>query len=284
MISLPYITLAVLVLGLFVVRSRKITIVFLAAQVFLGFIYEIVTPAGLFAVAAFWGVAALHWRYLSSREWVNAVRILCLAAIAIGFSSHLVPGFHNLRVFEGIVVSPTSMPFTMYLNFDKTIAAVIIAMASGLLIPFGVKSWRDTLMIAGFCVALLIPMATSSGYVQFDPKFPEAFWLWAFNNLLFVCFAEEVIFRGLIQGYLSQIAARYALSSFIPLVVSALLFGVMHFHGGPLYIGFATVAGLFYGYAYYRTQRLESAILVHFFLNLCHFLFFSYPAAATFVK
>lgn len=286
MMPLPYITLALLVLGLFVVRSRKIITVLLAAQIFLGFIYEIVNPVGLFAVAAFWGMCALHWRYLSSREWFNTIRVMGIAAIAIGFANHLVPGFHNTRVLEGIVVSPTSMPFTMYLNFDKTIAAVIIAMASGLLwrqtTPFGLKSWRETLKIAGFCIGTLMFLAVVNGYVKFDPKFPESFGLWAFNNLLFICFAEEIIFRGLIQTQLMRLAARCNIPPFIPIVMSALLFAFTllgHLSVGPLFIGFVTVAGLFYGYAYYRTQRLEAAILVHFLLNLCHFLFFSYPAA-----
>ncbi len=43
-------------------------------------------------------------------------------------------------------------------------------------------------------------------------------------------------------------------------------------------VGLATIAGLFYGYAYWKTNRLEASILVHFGLNLIHFVAFSYPA------
>jgi len=77
-------------------------------------------------------------------------------------------------------------------------------MASGLFIkqtaPFGIKALRDTVLVAAACIALLIPLAVFSGYVGYEPKFPESFWLWTFNNLYFVCFAEEVIFRGVIQS------------------------------------------------------------------------------------
>lgn len=286
-VSLPYITLALLVAALFTVRSRKIIAVVLAAQIFLAFIYEIINPLGLSAVAAFWAICVLHWRNVSSKEWLNTTWIFLIAAMAIGFASHSIPGFHNIRVFDGILISPHAVPFTMYLNFDKTIAAVILAMASGLLFKqtgsFGMKAARETVVISAFCISLLIPLAILSGYVNFEPKFPETFWLWAFNNLLFVCFAEEVIFRGLIQTHLIQMANRRQISPLIPIFISALLFAVAlpgHYHGGPLLMAFATFAGVFYGYAYYRTNRLESAILVHFMVNVCHFLLFSYPMTA----
>jgi membrane protease YdiL (CAAX protease family) len=199
----------------------------------------------------------------------------------------MIPGFHNLRLYSGILISPTSMPFTMYLNFDKTMAAVIIAVTSGIFFrqvgSFGRNAWRETFIISALCVSLLIPLAILSGYVQFDPKFPDSFWLWAFNNLCFVCFAEEVIFRGVIQTHLIQLANRWKLSPFIPILISSLLFALAlpgHLQGGPLFVGFVTLSGLFYGYAYYKTKRLESAIVVHFIVNLTHFLLFSYPMAA----
>jgi membrane protease YdiL (CAAX protease family) len=142
-------------------------------------------------------------------------------------------------------------------------------------------------VVSAFCISLLIPLAILSGYVNFDPKFPGSFWLWAFNNLYFVCFAEEVIFRGVIQTHLMKLANRYKVSPFLPIFVSALLFAIAlpgHRQGGATFIAFVTLSGLFYGYTYHKTKRLESAILVHFIVNVCHFLLFSYPAAAVIVK
>src|SRR5277367_3021287 len=58
----------------------------------------------------------------------------------------------------------------------------------------------------------------------------------------------------------------------LPLIASSVFFGLYHYEGGLTYIAFATIAGAFYGFAYMSTKRIESAILVHFGLNLTHFL------------
>jgi membrane protease YdiL (CAAX protease family) len=288
----PYLTLGLLIAGLFMIRSRILLSILLAAQIVFAFLHGLIDPLGLLFVASFWGLCALHWQTLSRFERFNserfsALRIFFIATIAIAFASHMIPGFHNLRLFNGVSLSSTAAPFTMYLNFDKTIAAVIIALVGGFFIQqkntFGFKTLRDTVVIAGLCLSLLAPIAILSGYVHYEPKFPDTFWLWAFNNLYFVCFAEEVIFRGLIQNQLMKMADRWNVSPYIPIIISAILFAVAlpgHRQGGLMFMGFVILSGLFYGYAYHRTKRLESAILVHFMVNLAHFLLFSYPMVA----
>lgn len=291
-LMIPYIILSVLIVGLFFARSRELPTLFTVISILVAFMcgtimFWPINIIGLLAIGIFWGLCELHWRNRSTKEWINAIRLTLLVGVALAFANHLMPGFHNLRVITDIQISASSSPFTMYLNFDKTIAAVILALSSGILpkqtSPFGKKSLAEVLKISTLCIALLIPLAMLSGYVTFDPKYPEPFWLWAFNNLLFVCFAEEVIFRGIIQNYLMQVAQRYRISSFIPILLTSVLFGTLllgHLHGGIIYIAFATISGLFYGYAYHITGRLEAAILVHFIVNLTHFLLFSYPMAA----
>lgn len=290
-ILFPYLTLSLLVAALLFVRSRKVIAILLAAQIVIGFFYGIMNPMALGAVAAFWGICTLHWRNPSTKKWLNSLRLFAILAIAISFASHFIPGFHNLRVFSGLIITPTATPFNMYLNFDKTIAAVILVATSGLLLrqvgSFSLKFIKESSIVAVLCVSLLVPLGILAGYVNFEPKFPDSFWLWAFNNLLFVCFAEEVIFRGIIQNYLMQFAMRWKMSPFIPILVSAVLFALLlpgHLQGGPVFIALATISGLFYGYAYQRTHRLESAILVHFLVNLSHFLFFSYPMLSSVIK
>lgn len=79
-----------------------------------------------------------------------------------------------------------------------------------------------------------------------------------------------------------KIANKRQWPSFIPILITAILFGLVllgHVKGGITYIGFVMIAGLFYGYVYYRPQRLEAAILTHFGVNTCYFLLFTYPAA-----
>lgn len=107
--------------------------------------------------------------------------------------------------------------------------------------------------------------------MNYEFKFPGFVWIWAFNNLLFVTFAEETLFRGVIQ---SSFRNRY-----FGLGIGALLFGLAHYRGGINYIISATFAGLFYGFAYLRTGRIQACMLAHFFFNLTHLIFFTYPAS-----
>nr|WP_245207581.1 CPBP family glutamic-type intramembrane protease [Rickettsia fournieri] len=41
------------------------------------------------------------------------------------------------------------------------------------------------------------------------------------------------------------------------------------------------MCGFFYGYAYYKTDKILCSVIVHFGLNLCHVLLFTYPALKT---
>jgi membrane protease YdiL (CAAX protease family) len=282
----PYISLAFVVLCAH--RSRPAFPFLIATQLVIAYVFGVVNLQGFSALIIFLGICELHSRNFSSREWLNSTVIFIKAAIALCFASHIVPGFHNLLVLNNVKFSPSSSLFNMYLNFDKTMAAVILAASTAhiwkgfnLLHKEFVK---DTLVISLLCIAVIMPLAVLSGYVHYDPKFPPELWLWALNNLLFVCFAEEVIFRGVIQNRLMQIARRLNMPTFIPIFLTALLFGTAHLQGGMMYISLATIGGLFFGYAFHKTGRLVSSIIVHFLLNLTHFLLFTYPAAAVMVR
>ena len=116
------------------------------------------------------------------------------------------------------------------------------------------------------------------GYVKLDFKGPDWSWLWVLTNLLFVCVAEEALFRGFIQEQLSQIFRSQKNGSIWALRIAAILFGLAHFKGGWILVGLAIVAGVFYGLAYKETRRVEAPILTHFAFNLIHFVAFTYPA------
>ena len=97
------------------------------------------------------------------------------------------------------------------------------------------------------------------------------------NNLFFVCLAEEALFRGFIQNGFTRLFPKTPFFSYASIAVAAVLFGLAHYKGGPIYVALAAVAGLFYGFAYQKTNRLDAAVLVHFGFNTIHFLLFSYP-------
>jgi len=117
------------------------------------------------------------------------------------------------------------------------------------------------------------------GYVRFDFKTTNVFFVWAVSNLFFTCITEEVFFRLFLQDTFLKISSKYTKwSAPIGIGVASLLFGIAHFAGGTKYIVLACIAGIFYGYAYYKTGKIEASILTHFLLNATHFIFFSYPA------
>ena len=123
---------------------------------------------------------------------------------------HLVPGFNNLLVFERVRFSPDSIPFTMYLNFDKIVVGVFICILY-------LKSQRQILdrrslllsaRCAGVLISILMGLAFLLHYVRFNFKFPEMGWIGILNNLFFVCFAEEAFFRGICTGWIDRTAAK----------------------------------------------------------------------------
>lgn len=214
------------------------------------------------------------------------IRVLSAVALLIlssGLELHILPGFHNLQVLDNVKISENGIPFSLYLNFDKTIVGIFIL---GILHPLittkneWVKMFKA--IIPG--LFLLIPIITCLSflfhYVQFDPKLPGSLLIWSCTNLLFVCVAEEGFFRGFIQKYLSLAFQNNKYGNLLAVSVASILFGLAHFSGGILYVLLAFIAGMGYGFIYFRTQRIEASIITHFILNLIHFLFFTYPALA----
>ncbi|MGN6669963.1 MAG: lysostaphin resistance A-like protein, partial [Candidatus Nucleicultricaceae bacterium] len=139
------------------------------------------------------------------------------------------------------------------------------------------RSFLPGLSFGVLASLVLLPLALFSHYVQLDLKMP-AFWIiWVLNNFLIVCVAEEIFFRGFVQAELSK-AFTFKTGPIVALVITALFFGAGYHQGGPVFMILSTIAGLFYGAAYMKTARLETAIIAHFVLNAIHFFAFTYPA------
>ncbi len=230
-------------------------------------------PILLFAVVCYY-----FNKLTGTLKWMSGVAIVlfCLA-----FGMHVFPGFHNPIIVEHVLLSQDSIPYTLRFNFDKALVGLFIIFWLHPLVP-DVREFFVMLkkMLPVALISLFVVMMFSFllGYVRFDTKLPDflGYWLWA--NLFFTCVAEEALFRGFLQKQLSLLLNKLKYGAMIALFVCAILFGLAHAGGGAKYVLLATVAGLGYGMVYYRTQRIESSILLHFVLNSIHILFFSYPA------
>ena len=66
---------------------------------------------------------------------------------------------------------------------------------------------------------------------------------------------------------------------YVSIVITSILFGLVHLPIGGIFAVFAFITGLAYGYSYYKTKSIEAAILTHFTVNFIHFTIFTYPVA-----
>lgn len=252
---------------------RRAALGLLAGTLVIGTINSTLQPPALAALVALGGVAFFCYRQQAQNKLALAGEAFLVAG-SVALMLHLLPGFHNLKIVSGALAGPQSAPFTFYYNFDKAlIPFVLLGCLPTLLkrpaMPPGNRLWWLVLLLS---MPLLLLFATLAGGLRVEPHYPE--WLGAFMlaNLFFVSFAEEALFRGYIQQRLSQ---RFG--NLWALLATAVLFGLVHYPGGPLLVFFAALTGVIYGLAWQWSGRVWVAALVHFAFNMLHLLFFTYP-------
>jgi membrane protease YdiL (CAAX protease family) len=229
--------------------------------------------------------AALSAYFLrrSEKPWVRVLAAAGLLLTGVGLGAHVFPGFHNLKVIDAVQVSEHGIPFTLYLNFDKTLVGIIILSQMHTLVR-GRKQWMDLLKQilarAPFIILMIAVLSILFHFVRWDPKVPDILPIWAVTNLLFVCLAEEGFFRGFLQKYLGELWQDHRYGQAMALTLASVAFGVAHFAGGVTYVILASIAGLGYGWMYQVSGRIEASIITHFLLNLVHILLLTYPALA----
>lgn len=225
--------------------------------------------------------------YYSQVEKVPAfVRLLAkimIVILSVGLATHQFPGFHNLKVLDHVYISNSGIPFTLYLNYDKTVVGILIL---GFTVPLiaNKNEWlnlfKQLVVKVPIVILIVIIAAFILKFVKLDAKIPHSIFIWAVTNLLFVCMAEEAFFRAFLQKNLFQVMRKIKFGHYWALLIAAILFGLSHYAGGARCVILATLAGIGYGWVYLATKRIEGSILSHFGLNLTHFLFLTYPALA----
>ena len=275
MLPLPD-TLIWLALGLAVLlclaRQQRSGLILLGVALLTALWLERLSP-----VAALVSLAGLllAWRTPGLSQPWRGVALTLLLLWAMALTLHLVPGFDNLKVLDRVQAGPASVPFTLYLNLDKPLIFFGLLLAwPALLGPGGTMRWRPLALLM-LPLATLLLLAWQLGALKPEVGLPHWWWLFAVNNLVFTCVAEEALFRGLIQ---QGVASRS--KPWLGLLVASLLFGAAHLAGGPLLVLFAALAGACYGLAFQLSGRLSVAILLHFLFNFAHLALFTYPLAS----
>ncbi|HJD55768.1 MAG TPA: CPBP family intramembrane metalloprotease [Rickettsia endosymbiont of Pyrocoelia pectoralis] len=242
-------------------------------------LYEsIINIIGLSTLVIFTAITYIYFHFPQLNKVVRICLFIAISVCFACFAFHKVPGFFNIIAIDKLQLSKVSIPFSMYLNFDKVMPALIIYVIGNLHISEKQKISEDikyTALSLLICIIIVVILTLITGYALFEPKIPSILPIWAINNFFFICFSEEVFFRGFLQRTLQNLLLKRRI---LAVIITALIFGLTHFQGGIVYIALSTICGFFYGYAYYKTNKILCSMIVHFGLNLSHLLLFTYPA------
>lgn len=225
-------------------------------------------------------LAGLVWLMRDQRGGVRTIAAVLAAVLALALATHRLPGFYNPLLLDGVVLSDHAPAFSQYGNLDKgAVGLVLVA-----LLCRRMPSWRAlgqalrrAAPVAAVTLVTVFGLGLALGLVQPAFKLSPVVIQFLLVNLFFTVVAEEAFFRGFVQQPLTAALARYRWGAFVAVLCSALLFGLVHLGGGPLYALLATVAGLGYAWAYARTGIIEASILLHLLVNGVHVIGFTYP-------
>ncbi|NDV82201.1 CPBP family intramembrane glutamic endopeptidase [Bacteroides sp. 51] len=193
----------------------------------------------------------------------------------------LIPNtFYNISQGNSLdTVSSQAIAITMFLGFfimggylwkagyistDKRTWSPV----SGIYLVFTTLIWLASIIILEHLFSLLpeIPNLLKS---DFDTL--QSGWLGILSIALFGPILEELMFRGAIM--------RALLKKYNPtkaIILSALIFGIIHFNPAQIVAG--AILGLLLGWIYYKTASLIPCILIHILNNsLSVYLNLKYP-------
>lgn len=192
----------------------------------------------LFAVLLFGAGAATGRRASLAFALAGAV------FLAMGFG--LVPGF-----------TPIALG-TVQVNSGKALAGL----SALVMFPSHWQWNRHCSVIASVCLLTVPLLAWAIGYVHWAPAAPAAIGWFALANG-FGTIAEEWFFRLWVQRPLQRFGVTPSL------LLTALLFGLVHFGGGPVFMALAALAGLAYAAVYQAAgNSVWAAVALHLALNL----------------
>ena len=137
-------------------------------------------------------------------------------------------------------------------------------------VGYNIAWGRDAMLCALFHFVLLavivIPLGTALHFIRFDPA--QAHWKSlpadAILIFLFTAWPEELLFRGLLQNSLSRTLSNETAGW----IAASVIFGLAHITNNGVfpnwrYALLATIAGIFYGRAWRKTNSIFTSAIVH---------------------
>jgi membrane protease YdiL (CAAX protease family) len=275
-----YFALIMAIFSLWVKKTPWLWGTFLGLSFFFGF-SSVIDPVALIPIFA------LLLMYLALTKLTGKKRVLVVflaAALSSALFFHLLPGFHNWKIAEHLCLGINAVPYNFWMTYDKPFGGFFILAFLLPLLQTNSDLKRVTkaaipISILGILVILLLSLYWK--VVQYDPKFPAISWLWPIVNLFFVVVPEEALFRGFIQEEIfKSLGGKGSLANVSCVILASLLFALFHllWIASFPFISLVFIAGIVFGTVYQYTRAIEGSIFCHFFLNVIHFFFFTYPA------
>lgn len=220
----------------------------------------------------------------SDKGLVNIGLFILIFLIILASFYHKIPYFYNWQIFHKYSVGNGS-EFSLWINFDKFIFIYIASLFFiKELTPNNQKltlnnKYHTIILFISTILFLMIP-SLLIGLVKIEVKFDYILPLWALNNLLIVCVAEELFFRGFLQRNLTNYFYKFKNKENISIFITSFIFATLHLFLSWKFALISFFASIFYGLAFKITKDIKYPILLHFLVNLTHFIFFSYPYLA----
>jgi membrane protease YdiL (CAAX protease family) len=155
-------------------------------------------------------------------------------------------------------------------------------------IGFNIKQIRNSLMVLGRTCMVVFPVTFFGCWLlksygldlPLRPMLPggQNWACWLFYQFMYVAVAEEVFFRGYVQGNILRLTStvklgQYGLQQWLSIALSAACFAAAHIIVQGQIISVLTfLPGLILGWLFIRTRSLLAPILFHGLANICYFL------------
>ncbi|MCG8315820.1 MAG: CPBP family intramembrane metalloprotease [Pseudomonadales bacterium] len=218
----------------------------------------------------------------ASKRWLALLAWLVAIMLAFLLALNRLPGLSRISLYQDVYLSPDSPLFSLSINTGKAVVAVVLCIAFSTWLKPAYKIIPATMLVRLVLLFVLTPVVILGlGYalqlVTWQPKWPAVLLPFLLANLLITCVAEEYFFRGLIQAQLQRLF--FGEAALISILITAVLFALVHAPAGFSYALLAGISAIFHGVIFQLTGRIELCVLNHWFLNMVHFMWFSYPMA-----
>ncbi len=257
---------------------RKILLMFSLIIYFSYVVYMRILPIYLIGLAGVF-YCLIYLSYSKHNFILDETVIIVSLIFYFCLQSHLFPLVNNVLLAKNILIGKEGVPWNLYVNYDKALMFFIIFFVKYNQSKDYKVNYKYCMMVMILGVISIVFLSLKAGFIRYDFKIDPVLWPWGLNNLLMVCVPEEIFFRLFLYKMFIKINVLNKYSSWLPLFVSSLLFGMFHYAGGIIYVLLAFCAGILYCLLYVYSGKIQISILGHFMLNLIHFIFFSYPRA-----